>query len=122
MSTGRTGRIIAERFSARGCDTLCLCARSAERPAGGAVTIKEFTGFNDLDLELKRLLKAGKFDAVVHLAAVSDYSPAFIEAGGKKSKPGSAAKLDSEEPVMKLVSKKELSVLHFLKVQNNKKR
>jgi phosphopantothenoylcysteine synthetase/decarboxylase len=115
MSTGRTGRIIAERFSARGCDTLCLCARSAERPAGGAVTIKEFTGFNDLDLELKRLLKAGKFDAVVHLAAVSDYSPAFIEAGGKKIKPGGAAKLDSKAPVIKLVLKRNFKIIDRIK-------
>ena len=115
MSTGRTGRIIAEHFSERGCKTHCLCARGAERPAGKDVTIKEFTGFDDLDIGLKRILKARKFDAVVHLAAVSDYSPAYIEAGGKRFKPGCDAKLDSKAPVMKLVLKRNFKIIDRIK-------
>jgi len=115
MSTGRTGRIIAERFSSRGCKTVCLCALGAERPAGENISIKEFTGFSDLDLELRRLLRARSFDVVVHLAAVSDYSPAFIEAGGKKLKPGRAGKLDSKEPVMKLVLKRNFKIIDRIK-------
>lgn len=115
LSTGRTGRILAERFAARGCKAVCLCAASAERPSGGNISVKEFTGFKDLDLELQRLLKAQPFDAVVHLAAVSDYSPAFIEAGGKKFKPGSAAKLDSKAPVMNLVLKRNFKIIDRIK-------
>lgn len=115
MSTGRTGRIIAERFAARGCRTVCLCAQNAERPEGGNISLKDFTTFKDLDRELQRLLKTQAFDAVVHLAAVSDYSPALIEAGGKKFKPGRAAKLDSKAPVIKLVLKRNFKIIDRIK-------
>ncbi len=115
MSTGRTGRIIAERFSELGGKAVCLCARGAQRPAGRNISAKEFTTFKDLDRELKKLLRTRRFDAVVHLAAVSDYSPAFIEAGGKRFKPGSSAKLDSKAPVMKLVLKRNFKIIDRIK-------
>ena len=115
MSTGRTGRIIAERFAVRGCKTVCLCAGSAERPSGRNIAIKVFTTFKDLDLELKRTLKAKPFDAVIHLAAVSDYSPVLIEAGGKRFAPGKAAKLDSKAPVIKLVLKRNFKIIDRIK-------
>lgn len=115
LSTGRTGRVLAGRLAARGCRTLCLCAASAEKPAGKNISVREFTGFKDLDLELKRLLKKETFDAVIHLAAVSDYSPALIEAGGKRFKPGGAAKLDSSAPVMTLTLKKNFKIIDRIK-------
>jgi len=115
LSTGRTGRIIAERFAARGCKTVCLCATGAEQPAGANLAIKYFTGFKDLDLGLQCLLKAQTFDAVIHLAAVSDYSPVLIEAGVRKIKPGRAVKLDSKEPVLKLVLKRNFKIIDRIK-------
>lgn len=115
MSTGRTGRILAERFAALGCETVCVCAQGAERPAGAKVRLSEFNTFKDLDLELRRLLKAEAFDAVVHLAAVSDYSPASIEAGGKKFVPGRTVKLDSKAPELKLVLKKNFKIIDRIK-------
>ncbi len=115
LSTGRTGRIIAERFAASGCKTVCLCAQGAARPSGVNITVKEFTTFKDLDLLLRRVLKKQAFDAVVHLAAVSDYSPASIEAGGKTFKPGRTAKLDSKAPELKLVLKKNFKIIDRIK-------
>ena len=115
LSTGRTGRIIAQHFAARGCSTVCLRAQSAERPAGKNISEEEFTSFKDLDRELRRLLRTRAFDAVIHLAAVSEYSPAFIEAGGKRLRPGRAIKLDSGEPVMKLVLKRNFKIIERIK-------
>ena len=115
MSTGRTGRIIAERLSSRGCGITCLCACGAQRPAGKKVQINEFTTFKELDAGLQRLLKAQAFDAVIHLAAVSDYSPACVEAGGKKFKPGGAAKLDSKAPEIKVVLKRNFKIIDRIK-------
>ncbi len=115
LSTGRTGRILAERFAARGCKAVCLCARGAERPAGRNISLNEFTTFKDLDLGLRRLLKTEPFDAVVHLAAVSDYSPASIVAGGKKFRPGSAVKLDSKAQQMTLVLKRNFKIIDRIK-------
>ncbi len=115
ISTGRTGRIIAERFASRGCKTVCLCAQSAGMPAGRNISVKEFTGFRDLDLELRRSLKTQAFDAVIHLAAVSDYSPAFIEAGEKRFKPGRSGKLDSKAPLIKLVLRRNFKIIDRIK-------
>ena len=115
MSTGRTGRLLAERMSSLGCETVCLCARGAERPAAGKTKINDFTTFKELDASLQRLLKARSYDAVIHLAAVSDYSPASIEIGGKKFSPGSTAKLDSGAPVLKLVLKRNFKILDRIK-------
>ena len=115
MSTGRTGRILAERFAARGFKTVCLCALGAERPAGANISLAEFVTFRDLDLQLRRLLKTGGFDAVVHLAAVSGYSPASIEAGGKRYTPGRTVKLDSKAPELTLVLKKNFKIIDRIK-------
>ena len=115
LSTGRTGRILAERFAALGCKTVCVRAQGAERPAGGKVRLSEFTTFKDLDLELRRLLKTEAFDAVVHLAAVSDYSPASIEAAGKKFAPGRTVKLDSNAPELTLVLKRNFKIIDRIK-------
>lgn len=115
MSTGRTGRILAERFAALGCETVCVCARGVERPDGGKVRVTEFTTFKDLDLELRRLLRAEAFDAVVHLAAVSDYSPASIEAAGKKFVPGKTVKLDSKAQELTLVLKRNFKIIDRIK-------
>ena len=115
LSTGRTGRVLAGSLAARGCKATCLCASGAMKPAGKNILVREFTSFKDLDLGLKRLLKAEPFDAVIHLAAVSDYSPALIEAGGKTYKPGRAAKLDSAAPVMTLTLKKNFKILDRIK-------
>lgn len=115
LSTGRTGRALAERLAARGCRALCLCAAGAEKPAGKNIHSLGFTSFRDLDQALKRLLKAEPFDAVIHLAAVSDYSPSLIEAGGKSFKPGGSAKLDSAAPVMTLTLKRNFKILDRIK-------
>jgi len=115
LSTGRTGRLIAERLAGLGCGEVCLCASGAEKPAGKNITVKHFTSFKDLDLGLKRLLKAEPFAAVIHLAAVSDYSPSSIEAGGRSFKPGSAAKLDSSAPVLTLTLKKNFKIIDRIK-------
>jgi phosphopantothenoylcysteine decarboxylase/phosphopantothenate--cysteine ligase len=115
MSTGRTGRVIAETLGERGCEVLCLCAAGAERPAGGNVRAKSFSSFGDLDEALKAALAAENFDAVVHLAAVSDYSPALIEADGKEFLPGLDAKLDSAPQEIKLTLKRNHKIIDRIK-------
>jgi phosphopantothenoylcysteine synthetase/decarboxylase len=115
LSTGGTGRVIAERLASRGCKVACLCAAGAQRPSGENIGVTDFIAFRDLDLSLKRLLKTRTFDAVVHLAAVSDYSPAFIEAGGKKFRPAAAAKLDSGVPELKLVLRRNFKIIDRIK-------
>ena len=100
-STGSTGAAIADRLARQGHDVVLLRARgSAEAPT---VNREEtFLSFSDLDTALTRVLAAEPFDAVVHCAAVSDFSVANVEVGGV-GQPPSAGKIDSAAaPVVRL--------------------
>jgi len=115
LSTGNTGRALAEAFSRRGCQVLCLCAAGAVKPSGKNVRLTGFSSFNDLDGALRQALAAEPFDAVIHLAAVSDYSPSLIEAGGKRFLPGQTAKLDSAPAEMRVTLKRNFKIIDRLK-------
>ena len=93
-STGATGALLAGHFSKAGHDVLLLRARNA-RPAGGRSREELFTTFADLDAALARRLGAEDFDAVIHAAAVSDFSVEAIEVNGV-TRPAGDAKLRSE--------------------------
>ena len=81
-STGATGAELAGFFSDRGAYVLLLRAeRAVAAPPGvGSAT---FVSFADLEAALRRHLASHDFDAVIHLAAVSDYSVASIEVDGR---------------------------------------
>lgn len=94
LSTGRTGAAIASWLSARGHDVTLLRARSSAEPSR---TLKQnkFTTFGDLHSCLRHELSTGSFDALVHAAAVGDYSVDKVETDdGRSSAPG-AGKIDS---------------------------
>jgi phosphopantothenoylcysteine decarboxylase/phosphopantothenate--cysteine ligase len=99
-STGRTGRLIADVFIRHGHDVVFLRARNA--PAADGARDETFGTFDELDGALQRLLAAEPFDAVIHAAAVSDFSIDRIEVGGRV-RPRDAGKLSSDaEPVLYL--------------------
>ncbi|MDQ7772336.1 MAG: phosphopantothenoylcysteine decarboxylase [Elusimicrobiales bacterium] len=115
LSTGYTGRLLAEALAARGCEVLCLCAAGAIRPSGDKVRVEDFFSFADLDGAIKKAFKAEPFDAVVHLAAVSDYSPSYIEADGRGFLPGRATKLDSSPQELRLTLRRNFKILDRIK-------
>jgi phosphopantothenoylcysteine decarboxylase/phosphopantothenate--cysteine ligase len=51
-----------------------LSSKDSEVP-NGKFKKKNFSTFNDLDKEIKSLIRNRKFDVFIHSAAVSDYSP-----------------------------------------------
>jgi phosphopantothenoylcysteine decarboxylase/phosphopantothenate--cysteine ligase len=81
ISTGETGARMARQFAAGGHEVLLLRATGA-RPAADGVQEETFTTFRELDAALTRLLAAHDFDAVVHVAAVSDFSVDAVEVDG----------------------------------------
>ncbi len=115
LSTGYTGRALAEELASRGCEVLCLCAAGAIRPAGGSIRVEEFFSFADLNGAVQKALRAEPFDAVVHLAAVSDYSPSYIEADGRGFLPGRATKLDSSPLELRLTLRRNFKILDRIK-------
>ena len=65
-------------------------------PTGACETI-EFFSTLDLEQLLKKHLSSQKFDAVIHLAAVSDYAPVSINKNGNYNKINSSTKIPSKE-------------------------
>ncbi|HZZ20146.1 MAG TPA: bifunctional phosphopantothenoylcysteine decarboxylase/phosphopantothenate--cysteine ligase CoaBC [Opitutaceae bacterium] len=98
-STGRTGALIASRLARSGHDVVHL--RAGNSVQADACRDETFESFSDLESSLGRLLGAEKFDAVVHAAAVGDFSVASVTADGKTSP--FAAKLGSHSaPLIQL--------------------
>ena len=93
FSTGGTGRVLADELSGAGHKVTALCGLYARRPAKAKVKI--FTDFKDLNARIKKILAAEKFDLIVHLAAVSDFSVDKIKVNGKFFKPGALPKIPS---------------------------
>jgi phosphopantothenoylcysteine decarboxylase/phosphopantothenate--cysteine ligase len=80
-STGATGWVIAEYFAEQGAEVVLLHAeRTASRDT--SVEREPFVTFGDLEAALRRRLREERWDAVIHLAAVSDYSLASLEVDG----------------------------------------
>ena len=73
MSSGRTGAHMADYFSAQGYDVTWVGARDAIRPQRSCQELP-FETFTELQEVLKAQLGGQHYDAVIHAAAVSDYS------------------------------------------------
>ena len=99
LSTGATGAALARHFAARGADVLLL---HAERAAVGAMPCpcETFVTVADLEAVLRRLLARSRWDAVLHLAAVSDYAVDAVEVDGVALAPGARGKIDSGHEVV----------------------
>ncbi len=113
-SSGRTGVFIAETLQDLGCDVVLL--RSSHSAAAPFLLQKEeFTDFASLQSQLKKLLAGGEFTHVIHLAAVSDYSVATIEAGGEKYSPSQERKLTSDSSEMILHLKRNPKLINEIR-------
>lgn len=114
LSSGATGAALAGAFAGAGFRVTCLRGMSSQKPEGSPERDLAFSDFADLDGKLRRLLASGGFGAVVHLAAVSDYSVKRLKAGGRWSAPGSG-KLPSDAPVLTVELKRNFKILDRLK-------
>ena len=92
-STGATAALIAAHFARCGHRVTLLRARSAVAAEAG-VREEKFGTFAELDSALARLLGAEEFDAVIHAAAVSDFSVGAVIVNDMPLAPG-IGKIDS---------------------------
>jgi phosphopantothenoylcysteine synthetase/decarboxylase len=91
-STGSTGLAIAEACLRAGLKVHYLHAAGSNTPAGHATT-GTFTDFESLDLALRRALAADEFAALIHLAAVSDFSVDQVIVGDRSFSPSELARV-----------------------------
>lgn len=97
-STGRTGAALAETICKMGHQVILVHARAAILPAAcDRLETHSYVSFKDLDALLRRLLREDDaIDAVIHCAAVSDFSPEYVLLDdGKLIRCSQEAKLDS---------------------------
>lgn len=100
-STGATAALMADYFARCGHVVTLLRAHSARR-AGAGVTEAEFGSVAELDAALTHWLGTEEFDAVIHAAAVSDFTVDAVIVDGVGHAPGTA-KLPSEiAPTLRL--------------------
>jgi len=95
-STGGTGAGVADHLARHGHEVTLLRARHARRPEAPCRE-EVFDSFDDLDAALARLLGTGRFDAVIHAAAVSDFGVVSGPAR-RKVQLSRTAKIDSSVP------------------------
>lgn len=99
ISSGRTASLLADNWSLAGHRVTWLGARDAIRP-NPACSIETYVSFSDLQAQLQKLLAAESFDAVIHAAAVSDFSVGAVEAaeggGNAAGMQGQDGKLPSD--------------------------
>ncbi len=102
FSTGKTSTFLSRFFLGQGHDVTAVMANRAvkpeplqDEPETGKLHVIQFKSFNDLQETLKDELGHNEYDAVIHAAAVSDYSPYEIEADGRIFKAGEIAKINS---------------------------
>jgi phosphopantothenoylcysteine decarboxylase/phosphopantothenate--cysteine ligase len=93
-STGRTGAAIADSFASHGHEITFATADGASRPKAPVLT-KPYVSFNDLDQVMKSELEDESYDAVLHLAAVSDYAVDHLSVDGTDIAPNPGAKIAS---------------------------
>jgi phosphopantothenoylcysteine decarboxylase/phosphopantothenate--cysteine ligase len=97
-STGRTGAALAAHFARAGYDVTLLHAADAVTPEpGSSIISRAFTTFDELSTALAELLRGGRFDVVIHLAAVSDYDLDQIVVDGRAVPVDTGGKLDTGE-------------------------
>ncbi len=101
MSTGNTGATIADLFISRGWDVTYLVGKNAAKPQFNCA-LQAYDSTADLQEKLSVTLKKTHYDAVIHLAAVSDYRPVSIGENASITGITEAEKIPSTEAAVTL--------------------
>lgn len=95
VSTGQTALLLASTLIARGHAVGYIHSITAPAPTGARTY--DFESFDDLNKRLETILSSEPWDAVIHLAAVSDFSVSKITIGQGSFNPNLIDKIDSRE-------------------------
>ncbi len=93
-SSGRTAARLADALTDAGHELTWLGAQDAMRPSRVKKTVNYYD-FADMEAALRNLLATNEYDAVIHAAAVSDFSVASIETGDGQCLQQGQSKLSS---------------------------
>jgi phosphopantothenate-cysteine ligase/phosphopantothenoylcysteine decarboxylase/phosphopantothenate--cysteine ligase len=97
--SGRTGARIAAAAAARGLRVTLLTSHPEVLGGDTGVRVRPYRSFDDLDALMAMEVGSGRYDAVVHAAAVSDYHVAGVFAGRDgQLEDAAAGKVKSSHP------------------------
>jgi len=77
-ATGKTGILLANALKRRGCKVTLVLGPGPQPCVAKGIAVIRFCFFDELVGIISRQLRKGRFDAVVHSAAVADYRPARV--------------------------------------------
>jgi phosphopantothenoylcysteine decarboxylase/phosphopantothenate--cysteine ligase len=121
ISTGKTGAAIAEQLAACGHKVTVLRSANSlvSKLKNDEVT---YVSFNEYKKEIFRLLSERDLDAVIHLAALSDYTPTEIEFEDAVYNLPMNSKLKSDSDTIKIVLQKNSKIISQLKSSSKNKK
>ncbi len=85
IATGRTGVVLADELRRSGAAVTLLMGPTGACCIGKGIKLIPFRFFDELKDAVVNELRSGKYDVVIHAAAVSDYRPAGVLARKVKS-------------------------------------
>lgn len=112
LSSGKTGQILAAELSKAGHKVTHL------HPGENAERENRFTDFRDLDQKIQARLSQEKYDWIIHMAAVSDFSVKAARIRGEAQKGNS--KLDSSQNVSLELTPNYKIISRLVKYSKNK--
>ncbi len=121
-STGKTACAIAENLIKEKFEVICLCSENSVIFPKGKSEIIRYSDFKNLNAKIKKILSENQIKAVIHAAAVSDYSIEAITAGNKKHKPSKQMKIKSNALKIHLTLKRNFKILNRLKGYSKNKK
>ncbi|HEX4924911.1 MAG TPA: phosphopantothenoylcysteine decarboxylase [Bdellovibrionales bacterium] len=98
ISTGATGAFLADYLAEQGHEISFFGGEGSKTPRS-ARTVETYTSFSDLDSKLRAALSNKRFDGIIHLAAISDYSVAHVETAHGSFTPAELKKIDSDSDI-----------------------
>ena len=119
LSTGKTAGNIADYLFEAGNDVTLLKSETTINPMH-AISTENFNSFKSLKSKLKKLVESKEYDAVIHLAAVSDYSPTKIRVNGNEEKLFETEKLSSKQEEIEIVLTKNEKIINNIKQWSKK--
>jgi len=99
MSSGRTAAMLADELKAAGHELTWLGAEDAIRPVTVGKMLTYYS-FADLQARLRDELESGQYDAVIHAAAVADFSVSSVETDEGAALRDQEGKLSSESGLL----------------------
>ncbi len=123
ISSGKTASLLVDYLSKKNKITYLTSVTARYMPKNIRKTKRLFfSDFNTLNRLIKKELSKNNYDAVIHLAAVSDYSPVKIKINGKFFKTPLKEKIDSKSKTIQLILKKNFKIIDRLKGYSKNKK